>query len=399
MVAPPMCAFELNLFLLRHFVQEQVLQRSAELLESASVGGQLSSVNASPHMFQFPRSPFLPALPAFSIPPIMTATSCNTRMDTNAISTSSDMRQRPSSLSSVGQTSSEAYPTPGPLDSSLPSGPLNMSLGRPRSCSLSDDTKSNHSASCGSRTPASRCGSSDGLRHPLDHTPSGIPPPHLPPIHDQSPPAASPANDPMHISDTAASTMGYNASKPINTAFPFASNAWPNHQIQMTLPQAFSVFPPNSSVTHPGVQFGALPHFPTAVGMNLPNNQPANDSSTNVDVASMPHYKALPFSMIPCMQNSNFNNSNHGPDHAPDHTPDHAPQEVETSQDGEQAVLPPPPPAAAQPQQIPPANFIPSLTMFPIVATSPRLTPLPTLPPKSPSLCWLPPSEWEVCKT
>ena len=373
-------------------MQEQILQRSAELLETASVGGQLSSVNASPHMFQFPRSPFLPALPAFSIPPIMTATSGSTRMDTNAISTSSDMHQRPSSLSSVGQTSNEAYATPGPLDSSLSGGPLGLSVGRPRSCSLSDDTKSNHSTSCGSRTPASRCGSSDGLRHPLDHTPSGIPPPHLPPIHDQSPPAASPANDPMQVSETGASTMDYHASKPLNTAFPFASNAWPNHQLQMRLPQ-FGVFPPSSSVTHPGMQF----HFPTAVGMNLPNNQPVADSSTHLDVTSVAPYKTLPFGMMACMQNSNFNNSSHAPDHTPQEV------EVEASPDGGQAILPPPPPPAAAsalspsaPQQVPPTNFIPSLTMFPIMATSPHLAPLPTLPPKSPTLCWLPPGKWNV---
>ena len=339
-------------------------------------------------MFQFPRSPFLPALP-FTIPPIMAATSTSNRMDTSVNGTTLDVHQRPSSLSSVGQTSNEAYITPAPLDSSLSGGPLSLSVARPRSCSLSDDTKSNHSTSCGSRTPASRCGSSDGLRHALDHTPSGIPPPHLPPIHDQSPPAASPANDPMLVSDTGASTMDYHASKPLNPAFPFTSNAWPSHQLQMRLPQ-FGVFPPSSSVTHPGMQFGALSRFPTAVGMNLPSNQPVADS-THLDVAAP--YKTLPFGMMACMQNSNFNNSSDAPGHAP--------QEVDASADGEQAVLPPPPPESSvlSPsalQQVPTTNFIPSLTMFPIMATSPRLAPLPTLPPKSPTLCWLPQSEWNV---
>lgn len=342
-------------------------------------------------MFQFPRSPFLPALPTFSIPPIMTATSSSSRMDTNAISTSLDMHQRPSSLSSVGQTSNEPYATPTPLDSSLSGGPLSLSMARPRSCSLSDDAKSNHSTSCGSRTPASRCGSSDGLRHPLDHTPSGIPPPHLPPIHDQSPPAASPANDPMHVSDAGASTMDFHTSKPLNPAFPFTSNAWPNHQLQMRLPQ-FGVFPPSSSVTHPGMQFGALSRFPTAVGMNLPNNQPVADSSTHLDVAAP--YKTLPFGMMACMQNSNFNNSTDAPEHAPQEV------EVDASADGEQALLQPLPQSVSSvlslstAQQVPTTNFIPSLTMFPaIMATSPRLAPLPTLPPKSPTLCWLPPGE------
>ena len=341
--------------------QNEILGRAADLLEAASTSGQMSGVSASSQMFQFPRSPYLPAY-SLSIPPIVTSSDTSNRMELSGGSSSPTMHKCHVSLSSG--LSNDPYMTPSM--ESISTG-LNQTGTRPLSCSISDDGKSNHSTSCGSVTPVSRCGSSDGTRHahglPQDHTSSSITPSQpLPPIHTHP-------NDHLQSSCSNSVSMDYTNTKPMQY---FNSTTLANPHVQMCFPQGFGVFPPNTSVAHQGVQISSLPHFPT-VGVSISSQVSSHDYVQPLELSTMGHCKPLSFNMMACMQNTNNNNMT---------------SDLSGNAQNSGSLL----------QPAPSGPIIQPVAMFPIAGTSPHITTVPTLPPQSPGVYILPTGiYWHIC--
>lgn len=343
----------------------EILGRAADLLEAASTSGQVPGVSASSQMFQFPRSPYLPAY-SLSIPPIVTTCNNSTRMELSGSSSSPPLHKPLTSISSA--TSNDSYMTPGM--ESLSTGVIQPGP-RPLSCSISDDGKSTHSTSCGSITPVSRCGSSDGLRHThgpaQDHSNSSVTPSQtLAGLRSHSPSHQIIHREHMPTPCSNTTNMEYASAKPV----PFlSSNAWSNSQIQMCFPQGFGVIPSNTSIAPHPMQIGSIPTF-QGVGVSLSNQVSASQEYVQAgpDLSTLGHCKPPTYNMMACMQNTNNNNMS---------------AELSGGGGGTQN-------SDDNVQQTPTAPIIQQVAMFPLAATSPHINTMPALPPQSPGLYILP---------